>query len=704
MIEVLIGTTALLIAFAVTWFLVPIVGRMATAAGIVDLPGARRIHTAPIPRIGGIAVFAGFHLSCLAIYCFASFYEIGNGYLYQHWLSLLAGTSLLLLIGLADDIAGLRPGVKLLGQVVVAVMFFAMDIRVGNLLGFELPPLLDLLSTVAWFVIVINAFNLIDGMDGLATGLASIAALGLIGSFAFRDLDSELIVMVAFLGACIAFLRYNFHPASIFLGDTGSMFLGGVIGTVALCTGSKGAVVASIGVPFLAIGVPLFDTMLAVWRRSVRRTFATALSRGGDGGIMHYDLDHLHHRLIREGLDQRKAALLLYAANLALVVVGLTSLVFSAQAGAIFVTAFVVGAYVVVRHVAYVELWDSGVAFLRGVKAPSNPVLAVLLYPIVDALLLLFSLACAVIVTRLSVTDLSLGQAFAQTFRAASVACGVPFLVLFATRTYERVWSRARIGEFAYLGASIIGGVILAGAINQMLRGSSEEALLYPVEWVLFGALAAAILPAIRAVPRAVRDLMEFGVRHRRGRTNQAARMVVYGAGERGTHYLRRLAAVIDLAGADEGPVIKGFIDDDRNLRGRYVHGYRVIGGYRELARMIRGGMIHEVVLAAPLSDKRLGRLRALALSCGVRLLESRMVMRALVVTPGATGALDLFRGSSLATPGARPLIKEVARREEPANTDSAEPRSQAERESGSGSSPSSAAPAGNDVPAAGNY
>ncbi|MBN8549656.1 MAG: hypothetical protein J0M12_10105 [Deltaproteobacteria bacterium] len=618
-----------LASFVATYFLVPLVSKVALAYGLVDQPGARRLHRNPIPRIGGVAVFAGFHISC-ALMFLLPITNLGGMFTLNSWLVFLAASSLLLVVGLIDDIRGIRPLTKLLSQMAAASIMFAAGISAGQIFGFALPVAIDLAATILWFLVIINAFNLIDGMDGLAAGLASIAALGIIGSLLFRHLPGDALIMIGFLGACLAFLRYNFNPASIFLGDTGSMFLGFTVAAVSLGTCSKGTLLASIGVPLLAVGVPIFDTLLAIWRRSVRRAFPELTGRVAGTGVMHFDMDHLHHRLIRSGLTQRKVAVMLYLTNASLVFVGLASLLFSAQAWGIFVIAFVVGAYIIARHVAYVELWDSGVALIEGFRQPSNPVLAVLLYPVVDFVLLSGGFLFAAFVCLPPEETVSTYKFLANWFFAVPVVCGVPFIVLFLTQTYSRVWSRARIAEFVFVAFAVTAGVVLAWATSGIISVGSADISI--AQWVLYGAVSLALITGIRGLPRAINDLMSFvGRKVAASQVDKVPNVVLYGAGYRGILYLSLLCRDSVRSRSPRSQSVLGLIDDDRNLRGRLVHGYRVLGGLRDLIGLLRGGKVQEVILTAPLSDKRLARLRRICQETNSSLYEWKPISKCLV-------------------------------------------------------------------------
>ncbi|MBQ6915963.1 MAG: undecaprenyl/decaprenyl-phosphate alpha-N-acetylglucosaminyl 1-phosphate transferase, partial [Kiritimatiellae bacterium] len=307
----------------------------------------------------------------------------------------------LVVVGLADDRFGLPPFVKLLGQMAVALgAFFWCGAGLHTVPFFaKIPVWLDCALTTFWIVGAVNAFNLIDGMDGLATGLALIAAIGMGGALAFIGYPQATLVYLAFAGACLAFLRYNFHPASVFLGDTGSMYIGFLLSVLPLVMKSGDSFFVSIGVPILAMGVPIFDTALAIVRRSIR----AVLSREGSGRdegnthVMRADTDHLHHRILRKFVSQRKAAFALYALAAFFVSVGFGALALRDRAAGLFIVAFVVGVVIVVRDMRRIELWDAGrllnaVAHDHTTSARRRrAMLAVPFYVATDALLLVIA-------------------------------------------------------------------------------------------------------------------------------------------------------------------------------------------------------------------------------------------------------------------------------------------------------------------------
>jgi UDP-GlcNAc:undecaprenyl-phosphate/decaprenyl-phosphate GlcNAc-1-phosphate transferase len=609
------------ISLLVVLFTTPFVIRIATALGAVDKVGPRRINKVPIPRGGGVAVFLGFHLGCLAL--FAPYWSNVRGIItFNWWLIYFCVSLFILVVGIIDDLRGLSPLTKLIAQVLGASFLFFIDVRFGKVVGIELPPLIDFCASVFWVLSITNAFNLIDGLDGLASGLAAIGALGLSSSLIFRNAPGDALVMLALAGALLGFLKFNFHPASIFLGDCGSLFIGFTLAALSLATASKGTMIASMGVPLLALGVPIFDTSLAVWRRSVRKFFPEATGRPRGTGVMQVDMDHLHHRLLRSGFDQKRAAVALYTANAALVTVGMLSLLYSSRAGGIFLVAFVVGAYIITRHVAHVELWDSGSAFLAGISRPQPRVMMVLIAPIVD---LIGFIATLGLVLGISGRFISFNDWKVAFIQEVPLWCTLPFLTIAASRTYTRVWSRSRPSDFARLALSVVAGCLLAAGVSSIFSGGRPS---LTVEEIALFCLASVVgITGARALPRLVQDILGlYGGEPLKGKK----RIAVYGAGSRGLLFLHGQVRDIQI---HAGKVV-ALIDDDRNLRKRLIHGFRVAGGFRDLATLVRKGDIDEIILTTELPEKRLRRLIALGERYGIALVE--WVPRRKVLTPAS--------------------------------------------------------------------
>lgn len=626
----------ILVGFMVAFVLTPLVQRLAPILGVVDMPDARRIHKTPIPRCG-LSIFLGFHAACAAIFLFpwAPFTsQLTAGW----WWRFLVLSSLLFMVGFADDSRGMRPWVKFGCQIAVASLAFAWNIHVGKILGFPLPLPVDFLVTVFWFLLIINAFNLIDGIDGLATGLAAIAAMGLAGSFFFRRSPGDTLVMLGLVGACMGFLRYNANPASIFLGDSGSMFLGFALAAIPLETGAKGTAVASIGVPLLAVGVPLLDTALAVWRRGARRLLN---HQAGDtaGRMFQPDLDHVHHRLLRSGLSQRATASSLHAVSLLLVAVGLLSMLFRSHALGIYILAFVVAAYVIMRHLAHVELWDSGRAIVQGLSRPSSHTTAVIALPLLDltAMALALAVACYFSSNRPS------GELFKLFWlNQLPLSAGIPFLFLVASRAYHRVWSRARVSEFFLIGAGLVAGILVSTGLSILVNvdhsglqfsvinlGSPADAtvVMGQVTGRVFGAqtliyivLSVFLVVGIRILPRAIQDALVWSRRITASTTRDSATIetLIYGAGDGCALYM----AQRNLLGVDDPRLthVAGILDEDLNLHRRYIHGYPVFGGREALESVLAKHRVDVIILTEEPTPDILRDLFAVAAPRGIAL------------------------------------------------------------------------------------
>jgi UDP-GlcNAc:undecaprenyl-phosphate GlcNAc-1-phosphate transferase len=605
-----------LFAFCLTYVLTPLIRRLAPALGLMDLPGDRRIHDRPTPRGGGLAIFLTFHLGFLLL--FKLRWLDANTKLEMTWWSgFVMASGILLLVGLIDDRFGMKPFLKLAGQVLAGWIMVQFGASVGTLTGLPLPESVNVVLTIFWFLVLTNAFNLIDGLDGLAAGLCLISAVGLFGVSLLRGMSGEALILLLLIGSCLAFLRYNFHPASIFLGDSGSMFLGFTLASFALETSLKGSLSVTLALPFLAIGVPVFDTMLAVWRRSLRKFYKKAFPDAPkDGGLMVADKEHLHHRILRHGLKQHQVAILLYLVNAGLVAVGVLSQLYKSRAIGIVLLAFLAGVFVVVRHLARTELWDTGRAIITGFRRPPGRVVAFLFYPVLDVCALTLCLAFALMVSDAYDPTLQLHHALAQHFPIWVTAV---FLSLIVFQVYQRVWSRARFGDFLFLSVAVFSGCVIGLGLSCMLFPDEFDRKVAALALV-YGNLALTLIGGCRLLLRGVQDVMSL-VKHsaRFNRNDETAeRILLYGAGGRLALFLREKA--LRALHVDGIRIIIGIVDDDRNLRGRLVSGYRVLGNRQEMVQIIRDHAVDQVIVTMELSAERYASIQNICLEAEVPL------------------------------------------------------------------------------------
>lgn len=295
-----------LIAFLVTYIMTPIIRHYAMRKGVFDVPDARKVHTGNIPRLGGIAIFIGYIIAVLYSLPFT-----------QEVIALLIGTIVLTMVGIWDDIKPLEAKTKLVGQILAASVLVMGGVDIdwitlpwGGIWYF--PPWMAAGITIFWIVSFINMVNLIDGLDGLAAGISLISAMTIFCvSLAMGQVETAVLTL-CLAGATFAFLKYNFNPAKIFMGDTGSMLLGYTLGAISVIGVVKTAATVSLVVPVIVLGIPIMDTAFAILRRYMNGS-----------PIFKPDKGHLHHRLLAKGFTQKQAVLLMYAVTLVFGVISL---------------------------------------------------------------------------------------------------------------------------------------------------------------------------------------------------------------------------------------------------------------------------------------------------------------------------------------------------------------------------------------------
>ena len=288
------------VSFFCCLVLTPLVRRWSQWQGLVDLPNVKRkAHEKPTARTGGIAIAISY-LVALGLLLLSPLNGADSVNLPMA-LGLVPAAVVIFFVGLIDDLQGLRAWEKLLGQIVAACLAYMAGVEVSGVAGFAAHGWWTFAMTVAWLVACCNAFNLIDGMDGLATGIGLFASFTTLAAALLHNNAPLALATAPLVGALLAFLRYNFNPASIFLGDCGSLMVGFLLGCFAALWSQKSATLLGMTAPLMALAVPLLDTAAAVVRRFLRRQ-----------PIFSADRNHLHHRLLDRGFSPRQVALLVY--------------------------------------------------------------------------------------------------------------------------------------------------------------------------------------------------------------------------------------------------------------------------------------------------------------------------------------------------------------------------------------------------------
>ena len=344
------AAVAFLLSLLAGAVLTPLARRLAHRVGAIDHAlSSRKVHKAPIPRLGGIAIVGAFFAPMVAL----AFTHTGIGDLFfarrQAVLGLFLGGAVIAALGIYDDIKGAGAKTKFALQFGVGGLVYALGYRIDVIANPFGAPIelgwLGLPFTLLWVAGVINALNLIDGLDGLAGGVAFISLVTVFIAAAANGYPLMMLASAALAGAVLGFLRYNFNPATIFMGDTGSMFLGFVLATTAIRTSLKPTAAVALIVPIVALGVPIADTLLAMTRRAMR-----------GAPLFQADRDHIHHRLLARGLSQRQTVLVLYAASAGLGLVALALTRSTGSQAALILLGLVLTTGLLLRRLGYLQV------------------------------------------------------------------------------------------------------------------------------------------------------------------------------------------------------------------------------------------------------------------------------------------------------------------------------------------------------------
>lgn len=591
----ILGSAAAFLALVLT----PRVGALARWLGAVARPDPRRIHQGEIPQLGGLAILAAF-LGALAIGALAQQFavEIFWGQRWP-WGWLLSGALVVVFCGALDDLWTLGPVSKLVCQIVAGAMVLAAGYGIQGVTNPFTGSTVHLgwvgsVVTLLWVVGITNAFNLIDGLDGLAAGVGLIASATLVVISLSTGHVEVALLATALGGALMGFLYYNFNPATVFLGDSGALLLGYMLSVLSIQAAQKGATTVVVLLPILALGLPIIDTMLAVARRLLGAFHVVRVDRERNeyrflwlrsASIFRADRHHIHHRLLAMGLTHRRAVLLLYGVCLAL---GLFAFLAVSARGintAILVAAIAIATYVGIRKLSYHEVQ----VLRRGTLLPlfELPVLNRRAFQaVLDAIAAAIAYVAAVLLAGGAPSPPGThGHLVGSALLLVCAKVGV----LTYLGTYEKTFRHTSAEDLVDLVRSL--AIAEAGAVLVV-------ALLYGLPPP---AVAIVLLDFYLASSAIVGSRVAFPVLEilARGRTDSAARpVVIYGAGSAGAALLREIAQNPGL-----GYRVLGFIDDSHDLQGRRVNSLPVLGGGDDLEGILEEHDIREVIVSTPKVD-----------------------------------------------------------------------------------------------------
>ena len=546
--------------------------------GTIALPRYDRWNSSPVPLLGGPAIAVAVALTLPFI----------SGLPVHIWI-LLAGAFTLMVVGLLDDVQPLRPHAKFTAQFVVAAVVIALGLR----FPFTGTAFADVLITMVWLVGLTNAFNLLDNMDGLAAGVAAIAGIVKLSLFLIDANWAGAATCAVFVGACLGFLVFNFHPARLFMGDAGSMFLGFFIGGLSAVGGSPDsrAIVSVLIAPMAVMLVPIFDTAFVTIMRLLARR---PISQGGK--------DHLSHRLVKAGLSPRLAVLTLYALAAVAGFVGFTTRGANLRVGLALLGALGVVLFILGVTLARIRIYADGVAPAGGVplqRAPGLAYLRQVATVAIDGTLVIVAYY-AVYSTWYGSGDLvdsRLLQSIPIVFSCKMVA-----LALF--RGHRRMWRYTNTHDLIALVQASTVGSVLAVLVTLFLHNFvGYSRAVFVLDWILFSAL----LGSSRLMLRGLSEVLRPG-------PDSGTRVLIYGAGNGGVALLEKLRRNADL-----GRVAVGFLDDDIVKQRTRVQGLPVFGGVRALPAVLQRRRVEEVIISTTrLSPERVAQIRSACEVAGV--------------------------------------------------------------------------------------
>lgn len=574
---------AFVFGFGASVGLVPLCRLIAQRLGWVARPSGERWHRRPTPLLGGAAIFAAAALGAVLF-----------GIAAPLWPLLVTG-AIIFVVGATDDVVSLKPSTKLIAEIAVASLLLFLGYR----LDWTPSPTLDALLTLVWIVGVTNAFNLLDNMDGLCAGVALIAGATLLGGMEAADAAPQAVYLAVVIGALGGFLVYNFNPASIFMGDSGSLFVGLTFATITLATFSErqSSFFSVLAAPVVVLLVPIFDTTLVT---VLRLLSGRSAAQGGR--------DHSSHRLVAIGLSERRAVAVLWTLAGLAGAIGLSiangSPAWSAPVALLFVLAMVIFAV----YLSRVRVYQDGDQFLLR-SGRITPFVVQFMYKrrvaevILDVCLVSVAYYLAY---RVRFDDEAVQTYLPNFIDSLPIVLGVQMVAFFIVGVYRGVWRL-----FGMMDAVVMAKGVALGSVGIVL------ALLYLFRFTNYSRgvfiIYAALLLLMQVGSRASFRLISEFARRRRG---SGDRLLIYGAGEGGAIAMREL-----LGNPDHHYRMLGFVDDDEQKRGSRIHGYPVLSGYEGLIFLIEGGAVDRVVISTrriPLA--RVRDLEALCAEKGIAL------------------------------------------------------------------------------------
>lgn len=574
-------------SFTLALVLTPIVRIMARRWGLVARPKTDRWHKKPTAMLGGVALFLPVAIVILAYLLFVPPTQVEIQNFSRSYLWVVMGASAFLFaVGLADDLLNAKPYQKLIGQVMGATFV----VYYGLSLPWTGSVTVNMVITIFWVIGITNAINLLDNMDGLAAGIAAIASIFLAINFVVNSQPTEALVLAVFAATLIGFLVYNSNPASIFMGDCGSMFIGFFLASTSLMSAAGGrsrSFLPVLAVPILVLLIPIFDT-----------TFVTVLRKLSGRSASQGGRDHTSHRLVALGMSERRAVWMLYGFAALSGLIAMLVRELNLDLSIALISGFTILLTLLGVYLAGVKVYDED----EVKTAHDTPLFAFLIdlsykrrvfEVLLDLVLIVLAYYGAYVLRFGSMADSGIWLVFLRTLPVVLFVKMAAFLVM---GVYRGIWRYTSVDDLVVFAKAVIVGS--AGCTLAILFAFRFEGVSRTV-FVLDAMLMLMLLAGSRMAFRLFRQILPTPT------TREGCRVVIYGAGDAGELLLREL-----LNNRELQYVPVGFVDDDPNKKGKVIHGLRVLGGNGMLRGVCKEYQVEEVLISSSrFSDKRLAEI-----------------------------------------------------------------------------------------------
>ncbi|MEX2346732.1 MAG: hypothetical protein WD604_14010 [Balneolaceae bacterium] len=606
----------------------PLVIKLAVKIGATDQPGGRKIHKTKTPRLGGLAVFISLFLSIAIVYLV--FPELFAGIEpHTKQIAVIAFSLIsIFLLGFWDDLKSLKPGIKFGVQFLTAALVYYAGFRISNItnpldVGLLDTGMLDFPITLFWIVGITNAFNLIDGLDGLSSGVATIACISI---FTVSSLSGELwtaILALILAGALVGFLRYNFRPASIFLGDSGSLLIGFSLALMSIQSTTKISTGFALLFPMLVLGLPITDTVLSMMRRFLSN-YLPEKSRGKSTSVTHKirgmfvpDKSHIHHQLLSLGLTHRNTVLLLYSVS-----------AFFASAALILVRVESIGLSIALMMML-------GIILVIGIKKLRYREISIfnngMIIPVYEQWILNRTIFLSLLDMSFIAASFGLSYNFVQSgdpalFLLASdnmiimAVLPVQLFIFWITGLYRETIRQMGIGNALHI-TTTVGYAILGSALVLLVMDVIAPITILLILVLDFYFLLTFIL-GFRIAYRALSYWF-----HREKPTGE--NVLIYGANENGAMILHKIHNSVTT-----NFKVLGFLDDDPELEGKMMNGYPIIGTHWKLARVHQSqGVDNIFICEKSIKPENFARLKSIAKEKGIHIKRLQVKLKSVTAT-----------------------------------------------------------------------